>query len=991
MLMSRRYVLPALGALLLFLQTPSSLPAQEARTLSGVAASAKNEAILESGLVRVPGSSSQMVARGLYVKLREGYDEGNPTAAAARIASRAGLRPEATSHLPYINAPLEGKLAARIQSLPGEELMRVRKAEESLGRIVELHYGAAMSPLDAARVLSGMPEVEYAEPIYLPNTLGGSSAPPNDPMVQQQFQLNLVKLLNAWEIWKGDSNMVIAIVDAGVDMFHEDLAPNIKENPGEVGVDANGQDKRTNKIDDDNNGVVDDWRGANLTYQLDGTLPGDTKGSSHGTEVAGLAAAKTNNGLGIAGAGYNSRFFPVKAAANNGGPLVRAYEGIIYSARRGFKVINCSFGSDQVSQALQDIITGLTTAYDCAIVAAAGNDAIYSNFYPAGYKNVLGVGGLAPDNDFRTTWGEQVDVSSTAGFSTGNNNTYYELGPATSYATPIVSGIMALVRSKYPALSAEQAIAHVRLTADPIFPPVPDMSKLTGFGRVNALRAVSIDPFSHPAIVVDSAWMTDDQGNIRERIAVGGKGRLMVRLRNLLGGASNITVRAIAYRDDSTVVSISKTSVPLASLGRGEVKDLETGIPFEVRQPNSSRVRIRFEILADGGYTDYQYDRMLFYLPYITVRTPRVTASLTDKGRLGFEDFPENSIGAGVRYDDASFLSEGGLIIASNRGQVLSNIRGSSGDTPDSDFATLSYPGTTNNGTLTLNDAPAGTRRIGLEVKMRMIAVDSVPEGLGIEVRTRNVSAGPIDTLRLALFTDWDIDSMTAEQSVGYMERPRSNVPFFGRLQSSSGYYITQGVAASGTPDPLPVFYAIRNDAAPVNIYDGFTTEEKWTTVSNGIGSRTADAGDDGDISLVLGKRVVNLARDAEDTTLFVIGFSSIGYADAEATMKSLAPERLIGAAVTGGTAMPGMLMGTPLPNPSRGAAVIEIHAPLRGATLRVFDAMGRQVADLTGELGPDGTASRVRFDGSALPNGVYQIQLVSPAGSETRQLVLAR
>ncbi len=983
-----RYILPTLGALLLLLYMPSPAPAQEARILSGISASAKDEAVIQAGIMRDTRSGGDMVARALYVKLREGYDQGNPPAATAHLASRAGLRTISTSHLAYINIPLEESLQSRLMALPNEAQLRVRKAEENLGRIVELHYGAPISPIDAARMLNGLPEVEYAEPIELPYPLGGSAAPPNDPMVQQQYQLAQVKLLDAWDVWKGDSSMVIAVVDAGIDMFHEDLAPNIKENPGEVGLDAFGNDKRTNNIDDDGNGVVDDWRGANLTYQLDGTAPGDTKGSAHGTEVSGLAAAKTNNGLGVAGAGYNCMFFPIKASANNGGPLVRAYEGIIYAARRGFKVINCSFGSGTYAQALQDILTELVVAYDCAIVAGAGNSFSYTPFYPAGYKNVLGVGALDRENGFRTTWGEQVGISSPGGFSTGNNDTYYDLGPATSYATPVVSGILALVRSKYPALSAEQAIAHTRLVADPVYPPTTDMAKLTGLGRVNALRAVSVDPFSHPAIMVDTTWITDENGNVRDRIPVGGKGKLMVKIRNILGNASNITLRAVTYRDDSTVVSISKTPLTMASLLSGETKVMEAGIPFEVRQASSDRVRLRFELSADNGYNDYHYDRVLFYIPYITVRTPALTISLTDKGRLGYENYPENSVGNGIRYANTPFLYEGGLIIAGSRNRLLSNIRGTTANTQESDFATEEYPSVDNNGTLLLNDAPAGSRRIGLQVRMRLVTLDTVPEGFAIEVRTKNVSTEQMDTLRVALFTDWDMDSVTVEQSVSYVERPGSNVPFMGRSEDQAGYYIAQGVAGVA---PLPIFFAIRNDSMPINIYDGFTQDEKWSTVSNGIGSRRATAGSEGDISLVIGKRIANLARNAEDTTLFVFGFSSFNFDEAEQTMRRLAPKLQAGAAVEGTGAIPGMFLGAPQPNPAREFTTIEIGGMLRGATLRVFDALGRQVADLTDQLGPDGNGSRAVFDGRGLPNGVYQIQLVSPAGSESQQIVLVR
>lgn len=983
-----RYALPLIGALLL-----ASLPFAPARAQQqnqAATASAKYEALQRAGTVSDPLGAGEMAARAIYVKLRPGHEGSNPSATVARLASTAGIRTVATTPLAFSTVPLDKNVERQLQSFSAARRKRAVAAQENLSRLVEVSYDAPMSPHDAARLMAALPEVEYAEPIIFPRPFGGGAgAAPNDPMVSEQFHLEHLKLLQAWDVWKGDSNIAIAVVDAGIDMFHEDLAPNIKENPGEVGLDAQLRDKRTNKVDDDNNGVIDDWRGANLSYQFDGTEPGDTRGSSHGTEVSGLAAAATNNGIGVAGAGYKTMFFPIKAAPNNDGKLIFAYEGIVYAARRGFKVINCSFGSDFYSAALQDIITGVTETFDCAIVAAAGNDHLYKPFYPAGYKYVLGVAALEPDNTLRTAWGEQVDISSTGGFATGNNGAYYPLGAATSYASPIVSGVVALVRSKYPNLSGPQALAHVRLATDVIYPPTPDMAKLTGYGRLNALKAVSTDPFSRPAILVDTVWLTDENGNLRDRIPAGGKGKLMIRLTNLLGPATNITVRAVTYRDDSTAVSIGKTAVTMTNLGTEETKAMTAGIPFELKLPSSNRIRVRFEITADGGYSDYVYDRVLFYQPYITVRTPNISLTITDRGRLGYEDYPDNLVGDGFTYEGAPFLYEGGLIVARDRAHLMTNIRSGTGNAQESDFAMIEVPSEDNNNTLTIDDGPAGSRRIGLEMRIRAVVLDTVPDGIGIEVRTKNLTPGPIDTVRLAYFMDWDMDSTTANQSVNFVERPGQKVPYYGRLNDQSGYYVTNGVAG---PAAYPIFYAINNQAAPVKIDDGFNGDEKWLTVSSGIGPRTAVAEDEGDISMVIGKRIVNLPAFGEDTTLFVFGFSSISLDDAVSSMNRMVPNRQTGTgSVTEGPAFPAMLLGNPHPNPFRGAAVIEIGSGARNATLRVYDAAGRMVADLTGHLDREGGPSRVVLEGSLLPSGVYRIQFVSPAGSESQQLVLTR
>lgn len=986
--MNSRHILQTLGAFLLALLIAAPLAAQQREPAIAVP-SAKMEAIASSGIMRNPNGSDDIVARAIYVKLRKGHAGANPPATVRALASGAGLRTASATHLAFTQIPLEKDLAARIQSMPSAQRALVAEAEEDMSRIVEVHYTSNMLPADAARLMARLPQVEYAEPISIPYALGdpaGMPAGTNDPKLDDQFHLAQARIREAWDVWKGDTNMVIAIVDAGIDMFHEDLAPNIKENPGEVGTDAQGNDKRTNRRDDDGNGVPDDWRGANLTAFDDGSAPGNTKGSTHGTQVAGLSSAATNNGIGIAGSGYNCKFFPIKTALASGGSLIRAYEGINYAARRGFKVINCSFGSDDYQQVLQDVINNLVKAYDCAILAGAGNGVLYAPFYPAGYKNVIGVGAIDRDNGFRTTWGEQVAVSAPAHYSIDDNNIYTPLGPATSYATPVASGVVGLIRSKFPSLKAAQALAHLRLTSDVLPSEGPDKYRLTGYGRINAHRAVTTDPFSHPAIFVDTLWMIDERGEPMERATVGKVARLKIRLRNILGPANNVRLRITTYNSDSAIVSVKDTLLALSSIGTNEVKVLDGSIPFQVKLPNSNHLRLRIDVTADGNYIDYHYEKVLFYLPYITVRTPNITVSLTDRGRIGYEDNPDNLIGEGFKYDNISFLYESGLIIASDPVRVLNNIRTVGDNPPQADFGPVEFPSSANNYTLTLNDAPAGDRRIGLEIRMRMFTADTVPGGVGLEVRVKNTTQAPIDSLRIGMFADWDLDNSDIEQSIDYVARPNTNVPFYGLVTGPSGYFLTHGVAA---PAQLPIFFAIRNDSLPMRIYEGFTPDKKWYTVSNGIGQRRAVASDSSDVSLVIGKRVAGLRPGAEDTTIFVIGISTIAE-EAVDFMRALAPKRIDSSASVDRDVMAGHgMLGAIQPNPFGGVTAINILRAERDAKLHVYDALGRLVADLTDQLARSGAPATIHFDGSRLPNGIYQVQILSSRGSETRQIVV--
>lgn len=986
--MRARFLLPVLTTVaLLFSIVPSR--AQQAAAL-GEPTSAKSAAFRASGATHDGANGPEVVAQAIYVKLKKGMVEGTPAGTAARLAARVGLSVAEATPRAFSELPVDKETSSRLAALPAAKRARVAAAQEELSRIVEVHFLDNISPREAARRMARAPGVEYAEPIPIPFVLA-PAVTPNDSLIAQQTHLGLIKAFDAWSVWSGDTSMVIGIVDGGVDMFHEDLAPNIQENRGEVGTDSHGNPKQSNGIDDDNDGVIDDWRGANLTAKDDGSPNGDTRGINHGTVVSGLAAAATNNGIGIAGTGYHCRFFPVKTALKQGGNLIYAYDGIEYCARRGMKVINCSFGSPEGSQALEDILTNLVEVYDVAIVAASGNDPQYESFYPAAYKHVFGVGAINDLNTFGTTWGEQVDVTAPSDLSTNDNNSYTQAGVATSFATPVVSGVVALVRSKFPNLSADQTAAHVRLTADNIDIANVGKEKMIGYGRVNALRAVSTDPFSHPAIMVDSIWLTDMNDQPREIFGVGDQGKLHIRLTNLLGNATNVGISAAVYGLDTAVLSIEPTVISLASLA-SEASAIPTdGIPFRVKGSASDQIKLRFSFTANGGYTDYQYQKKLIYRPFATSATSLITLSLTSLGHLGYEDYPSDLVGDGFTFDGVPLLYEGGFIFSSDHDHVVSNVRDANPEVQQPDFVTMEPASAANDSTVVISDINAAAdRRIGLEVRIRPYIKRGNDNAIGLLVRTKNVSGATIDSLRIGMFNDWDIDSTPYGQRVEYVSSPGTSVPFYGRVTIAGDLTVTSGVAF---PAPHQIFYAIQNDRAPVDIFNGFTLDKKWITLSNGVGSTTAgslDPEDSLDFSLVTGKCAVKLAPNAEDTTLFVFGF---GYTPSDALnwMRDLAPTP--SAAVQQGVdaSYSGSALGRAQPNPFTGKTTFTVRGGLHGASLRIFDAFGREIADLTSRIPAEPRQAVVAFDASALPSGTYYIRLSSAELTESQPLLLTK
>jgi subtilisin family serine protease len=246
------------------------------------------------------------------------------------------------------------------------------------------------SVADAVSRYRNHPAVEFIEPNWVVHT----DLVPNDPLFPQQWSLSNsgqtggtagadVAAVPAWDVSTGSPDIVIAIIDTGVDTTHPDLAGNIWTNPGEI---------PGNGVDDDGNGLVDDVHGYDF-FNLDAD-PMDDNG--HGTHVAGLAAARGNDGAGIAGVAWNARILPLKFLGPDGtGPISAAIDCIEYAISKGARILNNSWGGYDFSAALELAIQHANDA-GALFVAAAGNDAqSLDSFahYPASFRepNVIPV------------------------------------------------------------------------------------------------------------------------------------------------------------------------------------------------------------------------------------------------------------------------------------------------------------------------------------------------------------------------------------------------------------------------------------------------------------------------------------------------------------------------------------------------------------------------------------------------------------------------
>lgn len=353
---------------------------------------------------------------------------------------------------------------------------------------------------------------------------------PDDPYYSGSWLLQHTNAANAWNVATG-TPVVVAIIDTGFALNHEDLTTQWKINTGETGYTLTGdrcwtgvsQDKSTNNCDDDGNGYADDWRGWNFVNTSNNPQAGTTSTNgieaiSHGTSVAGLAGAATNNHLGIASYNWNTKLMPLEALDDSGsGTTNSVVAAVYYAVDNGAAIINLSLGGPTDDPALQSAID-YAYAHKVIVVAAAGNcgttgDAGCSGMsapammYPAKSNHVLAVGATdsADKRASFSSYGPALDVvapgsgalvsplidSRTAPYNyvTAYSGSLY----GTSFASPIVAGVASLIRSIRPTTSVDDITALIDASATKVgsMNGQPYTNEY-GHGLVNAATAATI-------------------------------------------------------------------------------------------------------------------------------------------------------------------------------------------------------------------------------------------------------------------------------------------------------------------------------------------------------------------------------------------------------------------------------------------------------------------------------------------------------------------
>ena len=286
---------------------------------------------------------------------------------------------DARGHLRMVN-PRLNEIFARFDINNGNRPF-VRARHKSLAKVVKLTTQTG-NLKEALAALREQPEVEYAELDMIVRT----QTAPNDPYYSSSgawgnsyrdlWGSQSISVETAWDTSQGDG-VLVAVVDTGLDYNHEDIAGNVWSNDGEVGLDGNGNDKRLNGIDDDGNGLIDDWRGWDFVT-IDGN-PGDNDpmdNHGHGTHVSGTIAAVGNNALGMIGVAPHAKIMALKGLdAAGSGSTKDSSNAIIYAAVKGASVTNLNGGGQgPTPQILIDAISYANNVKGAVVVAAAGNN-----------------------------------------------------------------------------------------------------------------------------------------------------------------------------------------------------------------------------------------------------------------------------------------------------------------------------------------------------------------------------------------------------------------------------------------------------------------------------------------------------------------------------------------------------------------------------------------------------------------------------------------
>jgi len=443
-----------------------------------------------------------------------------------------------------------------------------------------VHFPSDYDLFDIKKTYNACPEVEIAEFSSIYKTC----FTPNDPQFHRQWHLEHCGFPAAWDVSHGSEDVIVGIIDSGIDMeldeygsqdIHEDLRDNIWVNPGE---DLNGDGIITlddwDELDNDENGYINDFFG--WDFIDDDNWPDDYEAPdfTHGTHIASDVSAVTNNGIGVAGAGFsckvmvagcNSRQYP--------GHIENTEPAIVYCSSNGARIINLSYGSFNPENQFSREAIEFAQYEGSIIFAAAGNDTtrdhreLDEHYYPCAYDGVIGVAS-SDSRDLKvdfSNWGDYIDLVAPGLNVRGCwGRGGYSSRPGTSVSSPMAAGLGALMLSVMPDLTGEELLERMQATAT-------DISNLNEdyLGIRYRINADLLLNSTHPGFEV-AEWSIyelegdgDGRAERHERVAI------PLTISNIAGYVDAINAHYLLQTDDPTI-RIEREQENIGNLASGD-------------------------------------------------------------------------------------------------------------------------------------------------------------------------------------------------------------------------------------------------------------------------------------------------------------------------------------------------------------------------------------------------------------------------------------
>ncbi len=661
--------------------------------------------------------------------------------------------------------PYSAKITNRKHNFPSDKVAKIERYEEPLLRTFVVEYNSQKHPFDFAEKIKKIdPRIEIAEPYYVYQTM----SIPNDPRFNEQYLFTKIKAIDAYNISTGSPDVIIAISDNGIFQNHSDLIDNIAINTAEIPDDG---------IDNDGNGYVDDYIGCNLAWLDDGTQPGSTYHiDSHGTEIAGIASATTNNGIGIAGVGYSCKFFPIKCSPNNSfDGIIYGYQSIVYAAIRGFNVINCSWGGVKPFSVIEQSIIDYAIANDLAIVAAAGNIRSgitqYEDFYPGAYRGVLSVGEVDQNDKvtyFTTSLSAGVRIMAPGkGNLTTSGNGYVFVSNGTSYSSPVVAGALGIIRAHFPELSARQATEWLRINGDNITDINFSDSKLIP-NRINLYNALARNPYSYCALTVEDFHFMNSNNEIIDRFLANDTIRLVLKLKNHLGAADSVYFSlSLGYALQENIEFIN-SNVFIPKVYEKEELIIDN-FKFIVNSNFKQLFILRLDIrTADEKYRDFAKIPFYFGKEVTTLSNNALRFSVGDFGTFGYDNDRKNGVGF-ESFSVGNHLFRGGLMATGNTAYAFSSLYGQ--DFSGNDFTSVKqFINPDNVGIVEAKRTISAifNEVLGMQITSEFLFPNQNQPVVKNKLTLKNVGNIAIFQPAIGYIFDWDIDQKASKNYVEY-------------------------------------------------------------------------------------------------------------------------------------------------------------------------------------------------------------------------------